>query len=211
MAVAKKRILLADDQEVVRRLVGVTLGEDEFDLVYATDGEEALRLAQETRPDLVLLDIMMPGIDGFQVCRALKNDPETSRISILILTAKGSEADRAMGKQVGADGYFSKPFSPIALLGRVHELLDKEGTEASGQVEHLLQSPSERTASPLHPCRPLARTRRWREPQPEHFPFRPAPDVCHLDPVPGASPAPVDPLPRISRPGHRRRHQRVHR
>ena len=122
--IKKKKILLADDNDLIRQLIGVTLGEDQYDLVHATDGEEALRFAWEKRPDLVLLDVAMPGIDGFQVCQALKSDPRTSRIVVLMLTAKGSDADRAMGDEVGADGYFSKPFSPIALLGRVHEILD---------------------------------------------------------------------------------------
>ena len=120
----KKKILLADDNEQIRQLIGVTLGEDQYDLFHATDGKQALRIARETRPDLALLDVAMPGIDGFRVCQVLKSDPETSRIAVLMLTAKATDADRAMGKQVGADGYFSKPFSPIALLGRVHEILD---------------------------------------------------------------------------------------
>jgi DNA-binding response OmpR family regulator len=121
---SRKKILLADDQEGVRELVGATLGDDEFDLIQAADGQEALQLARDNKPDLILLDVMMPVMDGFQVCRQLKEDPATEHIKIIMLTAKGSESDIERGTTAGADGYFVKPFSPLALLTQVHEILD---------------------------------------------------------------------------------------
>jgi two-component system alkaline phosphatase synthesis response regulator PhoP len=121
---SRKKILLADDQEGVRELVGATLGEEEFDLLQASDGEQALKLARANNPDLILLDVMMPVLDGFQVCKQLKEDPDTRHIKIIMLTAKGSDSDMERGTSSGADGYFVKPFSPLALLTQVHELLD---------------------------------------------------------------------------------------
>lgn len=121
---ARKKILLADDQEGVRELVGATLGEDEFDLLQAADGRQALEMARANLPDLILLDVMMPRMDGFQVCRELKDDASTRHIKIIMLTAKGSDSDVQRGNNSGADGYFSKPFSPLALLTQVHEILD---------------------------------------------------------------------------------------
>ena len=121
---SRKKILLADDQEGVRELVGATLGDDEFELLFASDGQEALTIARSAVPDLILLDVMMPVLDGLQVCRHLKEDPALQHIKVIMLTAKGSEADLASGSSAGADGYFVKPFSPLALLTRVHEILD---------------------------------------------------------------------------------------
>jgi DNA-binding response OmpR family regulator len=123
MLASRKRVLLADDDPALRRLIGTTLGTVDFDLLQAVDGEEALRIAREQRPQLVLLDVNMPKMDGFEVCRRLKAEPETAGIKVVILTARGAEVDRAQGRDAGADDYFIKPFSPVQLLNKVYALL----------------------------------------------------------------------------------------
>jgi two-component system phosphate regulon response regulator PhoB len=120
----KRRVLLADDDAALRRLISTTLGSDDFDLLQAVDGEQALALARTEHPELVLLDINMPKLDGFEVCRELKSSPETSEIKIVMLTARGADVDRARGREAGADEYFIKPFSPIQLLNKVYALLE---------------------------------------------------------------------------------------
>ena len=120
---AKRTVLLADDDPGLRHLVEATLGSDEFRLLHAADGEETLDVARRESPDLILLDVNMPKRNGIDVCRILKGDAGTSQIRIVMLTASSSEADKARGRAVGADEYFIKPFSPVALLNKVYELL----------------------------------------------------------------------------------------
>jgi DNA-binding response OmpR family regulator len=124
MVASKRCVLLADDDPGLRRLIGTTLGTDDFDLLHATDGQEALDIARERRPELVLLDVNMPKLDGFEVCRSLKNEPETAGIKVVMLTARGADVDRARGRDAGADDYFIKPFSPVQLLNKVYSLLE---------------------------------------------------------------------------------------
>jgi DNA-binding response OmpR family regulator len=119
----KRRVLLADDDPGLRRLIGTTLGSEDFDLLQAVDGEEALQIARQQHPELVLLDVNMPKLDGFEVCRHLKSEPETSGIKVVMLTARSEEVDRARGREAGADDYFTKPFSPVQLLNKVYALL----------------------------------------------------------------------------------------
>src|SRR5437899_11669512 len=102
----KRRVLLADDDPALRRLIGTTLGTADFDLLQAVDGEEALSIARQQHPELVLLDVNMPKLDGFQVCRSLKTDPETSGIKVVMISARATDLDRAHGREVGADDYF---------------------------------------------------------------------------------------------------------
>jgi DNA-binding response OmpR family regulator len=126
MAIAastRTKILLADDDDGLRRLIGTTLGSDEFELIAAADGEETLELARRERPDMMLLDINMPKVNGLEVCRLLKGDPATEQIRVIILTASGSDQDRRQAMSFRADDYFVKPFSPLALLDRVYSLL----------------------------------------------------------------------------------------
>ena len=119
-----KQVLLADDEEDILMLVSATLGgDDRFGLILARDGEEALRQALEKKPDIVFLDVMMPKVDGFEVCRQLKANEETAHVKVVMLTALAQEFDREKADQVGADFYFTKPFSPLALLEKVDELL----------------------------------------------------------------------------------------
>ena len=124
MESAKRRVLVADDDDGLRRLIWTTLGTEHFELLQAIDGEDALRIAREQHPELVLLDVNMPKLDGFEVCRQLKTEPETAGIKVVILSARGADTDRARGREAGADDYFIKPFSPVQLLNKVYALLE---------------------------------------------------------------------------------------
>ena len=120
-----KKLLLVDDERGTLALLAATLDNQEaYEILLAGDGEEALAVARQQKPDLVLLDVLMPKKDGYEVCRALKGEPGTAEIKVLILTALVQESDREKARQAGADGYFSKPFSPMALLKRIGELLN---------------------------------------------------------------------------------------
>ena len=112
-------ILVVDDDPDIARFVEVNLRSAGYDVAVAADGEEALEKAGELRPDLVLLDVMMPRIDGFEVAQRLRRNPQTANTSIIMLTAKALSADKVTGLQSGADDYIIKPFDPIELLARV--------------------------------------------------------------------------------------------
>jgi diguanylate cyclase (GGDEF)-like protein len=112
-------ILVVDDDPDIARFVEVNLKSAGYDVAVANDGEEALQRAGELRPDLVLLDVMMPRIDGFEVAQRLRKNPQTANTSIIMLTAKALSADKVTGLQSGADDYIIKPFDPIELLARV--------------------------------------------------------------------------------------------
>ena len=119
-----KKILIVDDQVEVRDLVEVTLRIGDYQILQAKNGTEALHMARAEKPDLILMDIMMPGdMDGLEVTRILKNDPETKQCTIIMLTAKGQETDRKKGFEAGADGYFAKPFSPLELMTKVEDTI----------------------------------------------------------------------------------------
>jgi len=119
-----KKILIVDDQMEVRRLVEMTLRVEDYQVLQAESGEEAIEIVKTEKPDLIIMDIMMPGgIDGHEATRILKNDPETKDSTIIMLTAKGQEADREKGFEAGADDYFIKPFSPLELIKKVEEVL----------------------------------------------------------------------------------------
>jgi two-component system phosphate regulon response regulator PhoB len=122
-----KKLLIADDDPGIRRLVRITLESDNYEILEASDGEEALRLAREHKPVLLLLDVMMPRVDGFDICRELKSDPATSSTTIVILSARTQESDMNEGRAAGADDYFMKPFSPVALMRKVDDVLAQAG------------------------------------------------------------------------------------
>ncbi len=122
-----KTILVADDEEAVRALVSTTLSDlKRYTLILAKDGEEALKIVRAKKPDLLFLDIMMPKKDGYEVCQELRSDPATKDTKVVMLTALAQETDRLKAQRVGADDYFSKPFSPTALLRKVEEFLAQE-------------------------------------------------------------------------------------
>ncbi|MDE3024691.1 MAG: response regulator [Acidobacteriota bacterium] len=116
-------ILVADDEDDVRDLVVYRLSRSGYDVVEARDGEEALRLAAGAPPDLAVLDVMMPKVDGYEVTRRLRADAATSRIPVILLTSRSQESDVSHGFDVGADDYLKKPFNPDELTARVRALL----------------------------------------------------------------------------------------
>lgn len=126
-----KKILIVDDQAEVRELVQVTLEIGDYQIFTAENGQQAIEIAQAEHPDIILLDIMMPGsdVDGLEACRRLKSDPTTSDITIVMLSAKGQESDIDAGSNAGADDYFTKPFSPIALIEKVEEVMSTTNSD----------------------------------------------------------------------------------
>ncbi|MGH2706427.1 MAG: GGDEF domain-containing response regulator [Actinomycetota bacterium] len=118
-----ERVLIADDDPDIIRFVQISLDLEGYEIFTAGDGEEALREVREHVPDLVLLDIMMPRLDGFEVCRRLRSDPRTAMVSVIMLTAKSLSADKLVGLTAGADDYIIKPFDPVELVARVRSTL----------------------------------------------------------------------------------------
>lgn len=116
-------ILVADDDQDILRFVELNLRLEGFDIFTAPDGEHALELARQKVPAMVILDVMMPKMDGYEVCQALRNDGRTSHICIIMLTARSMSADKVLGLTAGADGYISKPFDPMELVARVKATL----------------------------------------------------------------------------------------
>ena len=126
------KILIADDEPSLRLLVKATLSANKsYELVEASDGNEALSKAKSESPDLILLDVMMPGLSGFEVCERLKNDNETKKIVIIMLTAKGQQSDRDWAISVGTDYFLTKPFSPIELFNLIEKILSGKENPAN--------------------------------------------------------------------------------
>jgi len=120
------RAIIVDDEELARGYLRELLGAHaEIEIVgECVNGFEAVKSISEFHPDLVFLDVKMPKLDGFEVCRQLKSEPETAGIKVVILSARGADTDRARGREAGADDYFIKPFSPVQLLNKVYALLE---------------------------------------------------------------------------------------
>lgn len=123
------KILVVDDEPNIREVVGLYLRQDGHAVVVAADGEEALRLYRQARPDLVVLDLMLPGLSGLEVCRRIQGE---RRVPLIMLTAKGEEEDRIVGLGVGADDYVVKPFSPRELVARVAAVLRRVNEASAG-------------------------------------------------------------------------------
>ena len=126
----KEKILVVDDEEDILELLRFNLSREGCQVSCASSGEEALRLVRTELPDLVVLDLMLPGIDGLEVTRRLKSDPNTKHLPIVMLTAKGEEADIVTGLELGADDYVTKPFSPRILVARVRAVLRRKVKES---------------------------------------------------------------------------------
>jgi len=123
-------ILVVDDEEDILELVRYNLARNHYRVEEASTGEEAISKARTALPDLIVLDLMLPGVDGLEVCKILKNDPQTSHIPILMLTAKGEEADIVTGLELGADDYVTKPFSPRVLMARVKAAIRRKAAQS---------------------------------------------------------------------------------
>ncbi len=133
----KASILVVDDEEDILDLVRFNLGREGFQISEAASGEAALAKIKQKLPDLIILDLMLPGLDGYEVCRALKRDPRTAQIPIIMLTAKGEEADMVVGLELGADDYLPKPFSPRVLSARVKAVLRRSVAPAADETATL--------------------------------------------------------------------------
>jgi two-component system phosphate regulon response regulator PhoB len=127
--VAHESILAVDDEEDILELLRYNLSREGYRVTAAASGEEAVRLALSLLPDLILLDLLLPGMDGLEVCRRLKGDARTRPIPLIMLTAKGEEADIVAGLELGADDYVTKPFSPRVLLARIRTVLRRRTAE----------------------------------------------------------------------------------
>jgi len=135
---SKTHILVVDDEEDILELVRYNLAKEGYQVDCVASGEEALKLAKSKHPDLIILDLMLPGVDGFDVCKQLKRDIETASIPVVMLTAKGEDADIVAGLELGADDYITKPFSPRVLTARIRAALRRGvGEEESDTVLRL--------------------------------------------------------------------------
>ena len=136
---AKEKILVVDDEEDILDLVRYNLEKEGYEVYCMETGEEAIEAARKMKPDLMLLDLMLPGVDGLEVCKNVKYDSETSCIPIIMLTAKGEESDIVTGLELGADDYISKPFSPKVLIARVRAVLRKYQPKKEKDVAGLIK------------------------------------------------------------------------
>ncbi|MDT8323894.1 MAG: response regulator transcription factor [Bacteroidota bacterium] len=136
---SKGHVLVVEDEEEILELVTYNLGKEGYEVSRVTTGEDALRRVRDIDPDLILLDLMLPGVDGLEVCKVIKNDRETAHIAIIMLTARSEEADIVTGLELGADDYITKPFSRRVLLARVKAVLRRGRGEATGDENEVLR------------------------------------------------------------------------
>ena len=125
----KELILIVEDEKDIARMLEYNLKKEGFRTLAARNGESAVDNAGKERPDLILLDLMLPGMDGLEVCKALKNDKKASAIPVIMLTAKSQESDKVIGLELGADDYITKPFSPRELVARIKAVLRRVNAE----------------------------------------------------------------------------------
>ncbi len=126
---AKGKILVVDDEIYIVHILDFSLGMEGYEVLTALDGEQALEVARTEQPDLIVLDIMMPKLDGYETCKQLKADEKTRAIPVILLSAKGRHTDQKIGYEVGADDYITKPFSPRKLVERINTLLGQFGSQ----------------------------------------------------------------------------------
>ncbi len=133
-------ILVVDDEKDIQELLEYNLVRNSYKVLCVGTGEDALREAREKLPNMIILDLMLPGVDGLEVCKRLKNDHKTEHIPIIMLTARGEEADVVVGLELGADDYIAKPFSPRVVLARMKAVLRRREQESNGGGELLVKS-----------------------------------------------------------------------
>lgn len=126
-----EKILVVDDERDIVDLISYNLEKEGFSVIKAYNGEGALKEMRLRKPHLMILDLMLPGIQGIEVCKLVRNDPEYSTLPVIMLTAKGEEIDKVLGLEVGADDYITKPFSVRELLARVHTVLRRSNTQTA--------------------------------------------------------------------------------
>ena len=119
----RKRILIVDDEPYIVTLLATRLASSGYDTLSAADGQRALPMAKEERPDLIILDLMLPKMDGYRVCALLKKDARFAHIPVILFTARAQDQDRLMGAEVGAEAYITKPFDPQTMMTKIQELL----------------------------------------------------------------------------------------
>ena len=134
MAANSQKILVVEDEPDISKLVSYNLSQERFKVLTAEDGEQALRVIQREKPNLVVLDLMLPGLSGMELCKILRDRPETAKLPILMLTAKAGEADRIVGLEMGADDYLAKPFSPREMVARVRAILRRANNAAAADA-----------------------------------------------------------------------------
>lgn len=132
---SRPRILILEDEPDIREILEYALKRDGFDVISATDGQAGLAAARRLVPDLILLDLMLPGMDGLEVCRQIRGDPSTSGIALIMVTAKGEESDVVLGLGLGADDYIAKPFKPHELVARTRAVLRRTRQAAIGKQD----------------------------------------------------------------------------
>jgi two-component system alkaline phosphatase synthesis response regulator PhoP len=125
-----QKILVVEDEPDIRKLVQYNLAQEHFKVLEAEDGEQALKIVQRDKPNLLILDLMLPGLSGIELCRILRDRSDTAKLPILMLTAKAGETDRVVGLEMGADDYLTKPFSPRELVARVRAILRRAASAA---------------------------------------------------------------------------------
>ncbi len=118
-----KRILVVDDEPELVDMITLRLEANDYKVLQAHDGQEGLEMAKKEKPNLIILDLMMPKMDGYKVCGLLKRDARYAKIPIILLTARAQEEDMSLGEELGADAYITKPFDPEELLGKIKELM----------------------------------------------------------------------------------------
>lgn len=121
----KKKILLVEDEKDMRYAVTIQLEASSYEVITAKDGQEALDKVYKERPDLIILDLMLPKMDGYKVCRMLKFDTRYKGIPVIMFTARAQDSDKKIGEEVGSDAYITKPFDPDVLLNKIRELLKR--------------------------------------------------------------------------------------
>jgi two-component system alkaline phosphatase synthesis response regulator PhoP len=129
-----QKILVIEDEPDIRKLLQYNLAQERFKVLEAEDGEQALKILQRDKPHLIILDLMLPGLSGLELCKILRDRPDTSQLPILMLTAKAGEADKVVGLEMGADDYLAKPFSPREMVARVRAILRRSESAPAAEV-----------------------------------------------------------------------------